>query len=170
MNNIYKIIWSTVKQAFVVVSELTKSHGKAKSSQDKRPNVAAQTARVIDNTAATPPPFRLSILTLCVLGVFSSSVYAGITLDTDIEVNDNESVEVGKARAGQQGVAVGDNSQVTANSGTAVGYNSSVVVDGGVALGYQSKAGADKQIGYFSYHGPVEKKTRGRRTWGRCTA
>ena len=47
MNKIYKVIWSHVKQCYVVTSELAKAHGRTSIGGTSRLAVAALTAFVL---------------------------------------------------------------------------------------------------------------------------
>ncbi|MXO45922.1 hypothetical protein GNY93_06720, partial [Glaesserella parasuis] len=70
MNKIFRVIWSHVQQAWVVVSELVKSHTKTSACTDKRAQVCTS-HYFLDKQQ---DKFKLSFLSLVLLGIFFSPV------------------------------------------------------------------------------------------------
>ncbi|MDG6856584.1 ESPR domain-containing protein [Glaesserella parasuis] len=70
MNKIFRVIWSHVQQAWVVVSELVKSHTKTSAYTDKRAQVCTSDY-FLDKQQ---DKFKLSLLSLVLLGIFFSPV------------------------------------------------------------------------------------------------
>ncbi|MFW9280967.1 ESPR domain-containing protein, partial [Glaesserella parasuis] len=70
MNKIFRVIWSHAQQAWVVVSELVKSHTKTSACTDKRAQVCTSDY-FLDKQQ---DKFKLSLLSLVLLGIFFSPV------------------------------------------------------------------------------------------------
>ncbi|MDO9679338.1 ESPR domain-containing protein, partial [Glaesserella parasuis] len=68
MNKIFRVIWSHAQQAWVVVSELVKSHTKTSACTDKRAQVCTSDY-FLDKQQ---DKFKLSLLSLVLLGIFFS--------------------------------------------------------------------------------------------------
>ncbi|MFQ9401626.1 MAG: ESPR domain-containing protein [Dialister sp.] len=75
MNKIYKIVWSKIKNTYVVVSEIAKSHSKAVSSRQRK-SIAA-------------------VMTVLALGFIPGGAYAAIDgVKTFVEPG-NQNVQIG---------------------------------------------------------------------------
>ncbi|MDO9737661.1 ESPR domain-containing protein, partial [Glaesserella parasuis] len=70
MNKIFRVIWSHAQQAWVVVSELVKSHTKTSTCTDKRAQLCTSDY-FLDKQQ---DKFKLSLLSLVLLGIFFSPV------------------------------------------------------------------------------------------------
>ncbi|MDP0364883.1 ESPR domain-containing protein, partial [Glaesserella parasuis] len=70
MNKIFRVIWNHVQQAWVVVSELVKSHTKTSTYTDKRAQLCTS-HYFLDKQQ---DKFKLSLLSLVLLGIFFSPV------------------------------------------------------------------------------------------------
>ncbi|EQA08820.1 ESPR domain-containing protein [Glaesserella parasuis] len=66
MNKIFRVIWSHAQQAWVVVSELVKSHTKTSAYTDKRAQVCTSDY-FLDKQQ---DKFKLSLLSLVLLSIF----------------------------------------------------------------------------------------------------
>ena len=117
MNKVFKVIWSEARNAYVVVSEMAKSHGTKSCSTKKLLAMLIATgvmtcASVVPVIAANPAP-----------------------TDTKIEVGSGASVK------GSEGVAIGKNSEASeAGWATAIGGDAKATGAYSVALGNSAKA------------------------------
>ena len=117
MNKVFKVIWSEARNAYVVVSEMPKSHGTKSCSTKKLLAMLIATgvmtcASVVPVIAANPAP-----------------------TDTKIEVGSGASVK------GSEGVAIGKNSEASeAGWATAIGGDAKATGAYSVALGNSAKA------------------------------
>ncbi|WDI28869.1 ESPR-type extended signal peptide-containing protein [Glaesserella parasuis] len=164
MNKIFRVIWSHAQQAWVVVSELVKSHTKTSACTDKRAQVCTSDY-FLDKQQ---DKFKLSLLSLVLLGIFFSPVAVGVDRHkgspylqdgagkSDLGTDDG-TIGIGKSsKAGYGAIAIGQKSKAEArhnvaigydsNAGTGansitIGYNTKVTGEEGIAIGKQSKAG-----------------------------
>ncbi|MWQ27696.1 ESPR-type extended signal peptide-containing protein, partial [Glaesserella parasuis] len=164
MNKIFRVIWSHAQQAWVVVSELVKSHTKTSAYTDKRAQVCTSDY-FLDKQQ---DKFKLSLLSLVLLGIFFSPVAVGAELHkgspylvdsagkSDLGTDDG-TIGIGKSsKAGYGAIAIGQYSKAEnrhniaigykADSGKQVntitiGYNTKVSGMEGIAIGKESKAG-----------------------------
>ncbi|MCT8601213.1 hypothetical protein KZ445_11190, partial [Glaesserella parasuis] len=163
MNKIFRVIWSHAQQAWVVVSELVKSHTKTSAYTDKRAQVCTSDY-FLDKQQ---DKFKLSLLSLVLLGIFFSSVGSSAThsgnpylLDGASKSDrgsDDGTIGIGKkSKASYGAIAIGEESKAEArhnvaigykaDSGTdansiTIGYNTKVSGEQGIAIGKESKAG-----------------------------
>lgn len=111
MNKIYKIVWSKVKNTYVVVSEVAKSHSKAVSSRQRK-SIAA-------------------VMTVLALGFIPGGAYAAIDgVKTFVEPG-NQNVKIGN------GISLRNN--VPENGAVAIGDHAEiddyVMQEGSIAIG-----------------------------------
>ncbi|MDP0202853.1 ESPR-type extended signal peptide-containing protein, partial [Glaesserella parasuis] len=169
MNKIFRVIWSHAQQAWVVVSELVKSHTKTSTCTDKRAQVCTSDY-FLDKQQ---DKFKLSLLSLVLLGIFFSPVGLAATASTSNEKpyfqdgasastsgSDNGTIGIGKeSKAAHGAIAIGQKSKAEARHNIAIGYDTqagnhkdhvnsiaignNTVVSGteAVAIGSASKAG-----------------------------
>lgn len=111
MNKIYKIVWSKVKNTYVVVSEVAKSHSKAVSSRQRK-SIAA-------------------VMAVLALGFIPGGAYAALDgVKTFVEPG-NQNVQIGNGTSlenneGKNGaVAIGDHAKI----------NDYVMQEGSIAIG-----------------------------------
>ncbi|MCT8749220.1 hypothetical protein KZ479_10875, partial [Glaesserella parasuis] len=153
MNKIFRVIWSHAQQAWVVVSELVKSHTKTSAYTDKRVQVCTSDY-FLDKQQ---DKFKLSLVLLSIF--FSPVGLAAYLLDgaTTSNGSDDGSIGIGKeSKVSYGAVAIGQKSKAEArhniaigyeaDSGTSVnsitiGYNTKVSGEQGIAIGTISKAG-----------------------------
>ena len=111
MNKIYKIVWSKIRNTWVVASEIAKSHSKAVSSRQRK-SIAA-------------------VMTVLALGFAPGGVYAAIDGVTTFVEPGNQNVKIGNGISlrnnnGKNGaVAIGDHVQI----------DDYVMQEGSVAIG-----------------------------------
>ncbi|MDP0404704.1 ESPR-type extended signal peptide-containing protein, partial [Glaesserella parasuis] len=163
MNKIFRVIWSHAQQAWVVVSELVKSHTKTSAYTDKRVQVCTSDY-FLDKQQ---DKFKLSLLSLVLLGIFfsppaGSATHSGTpyTADGGSRSNlgsDDGTISIGKeSKASYGAIAIGQRSKAEGRHGIAIGYQTnagthvnSVAVgndirvsgEEAVAIGSSSKAG-----------------------------
>ncbi|MDP0293007.1 ESPR-type extended signal peptide-containing protein, partial [Glaesserella parasuis] len=169
MNKIFRVIWSHAQQAWVVVSELVKSHTKTSAYTDKRAQVCTSDY-FLDKQQ---DKFKLSLLSLILLGIFFSpsaatnatntaTPYLQDGADKSSKGYDNGTIGIGKeSKASYGAIAIGQKSKAEGRHNIAIGYdanagekNNSIaignntVVSGteAVAIGSASKAGKESVV------------------------
>ncbi|MDP0192749.1 ESPR-type extended signal peptide-containing protein, partial [Glaesserella parasuis] len=128
MNKIFRVIWSHAQQAWVVVSELVKSHTKTSACTDKRAQVCTS-HYFLDKQQ---DKFKLSLLSLVLLGIFFSPVGLAAWYQDGSGAGRNESADDGTIGIGQ-GSNVGPGSIAIGRYAKAEGRTS-------IAIGYQAEA------------------------------
>ena len=135
MNRIYKVIWSKVRNAYVVVSELAKSHGK-----DKSERISSRQGRAaLEN----------GLLTVCMAGGLLlgtvQPVWAGNSVDEGT-ASGTHALAVGSTSiaTGEEAVAVGS-SQATADYTIAIGDGAVAMSSGEIAIGKGAGNAADNR-------------------------
>ncbi|MCT8782867.1 hypothetical protein KZ469_11540, partial [Glaesserella parasuis] len=142
MNKIFRVIWSHAQQAWVVVSELVKSHTKTSAYTDKRAQVCTSDY-FLDKQQ---DKFKLSLLSLVLLGIFFSPsvgsnpfIQAGST--NVAPLYDNGAIGIGYASyVGNSSVAIGKFAEGRDTVAVAIGYSAQVVGHDGVAVGPNAQA------------------------------
>ncbi|MDO9849733.1 ESPR-type extended signal peptide-containing protein, partial [Glaesserella parasuis] len=162
-------IWSHVQQAWVVVSELVKSHTKTSAYTDKRAQVCTSDY-FLDKQQ---DKFKLSLLSLVLLSIFFSPVAVGVDRHkgnpylqdsagkSDLGTDDG-TIGIGKeSKAGYGAIAIGQKSKAEARHNVAIGYkadsgkqvnsitigyNTKVTGEEGIAIGKESKAGGKSVV------------------------
>ncbi|MDP0298500.1 ESPR-type extended signal peptide-containing protein, partial [Glaesserella parasuis] len=162
MNKIFRVIWSHAQQAWVVVSELVKSHTKTSTYTDKRAQVCTSDY-FLDKQQ---DKFKLSLLSLVLLGIFFSPAGLAAWFEDGSSASDRGSDEgsigIGQgSKASYGAVAFGQYSKAEArhniaigykaDSGTnvnsvAIGYRTEVRGSGAIAIGSDSKASGEQSI------------------------
>ncbi|QKY72620.1 ESPR-type extended signal peptide-containing protein [Glaesserella parasuis] len=157
MNKIFRVIWSHAQQAWVVVSELVKSHTKTSAYTDKRAQVCTSDY-FLDKQQ---DKFKLSLLSLVLLGIFFSSEGSAAYLQDGASRSnygsDEGTIGIGQeSKASYGAVAIGQKSKAEGRHNIAIGFdsdagtrNNSVVIgnntvgsgEEAVAIGTRSKAG-----------------------------
>ena len=135
MNKVFKVIWSEVRNAYVVVSEMAKSHGTKSCSTKKL--LAMLIATGIMTCASVAPAIAANLA----------------PEDTKIEAGD------GANASGEGSVAIGNNAQASGLVAIAIGRDA--VASGGdsIAIGSQTKAtkqysvAVGNDIGFTAYAG-----------------
>ncbi|MDG6281232.1 ESPR-type extended signal peptide-containing protein, partial [Glaesserella parasuis] len=141
MNKIFRVIWSHAQQAWVVVSELVKSHTKTSACTDKRAQVCTSDY-FLDKQQ---DKFKLSLLSLVLLGIFFSPVGLAVFIQ-DGSTNvapfyDNGAIGIGyRSYVGNSGVVIGKHAVARDTVAVAIGYSAEVVGHDGVAVGAHAQA------------------------------
>ncbi|MCT8846181.1 hypothetical protein KZ347_11760, partial [Glaesserella parasuis] len=128
MNKIFRVIWSHAQQAWVVVSELVKSHTKTSTYTDKRAQVCTSDY-FLDKQQ---DKFKLSLLSLVLLSIFFSPVGLAAYFEYGSEKGNNEEADEGTIGIGK-GSKVGPGSIVIGQGAKAEGRTS-------IAIGYEAEA------------------------------
>ncbi|MDG6408721.1 ESPR-type extended signal peptide-containing protein, partial [Glaesserella parasuis] len=135
MNKIFRVIWSHAQQAWVVVSELVKSHTKTSAYTDKRAQVCTSDY-FLDKQQ---DKFKLSLLSLVLLGIFFSPVGLAAHFQDGSGPGRNESADDGTIGIGQGSnvgpgsIAIGKEAKAEGRTSIAIGYKAEAVL-------YQTKA------------------------------
>ena len=133
MNRIYKVIWSKTRNAYVVVSELAKSHGKSKREHGRHAN---------------PSTLEKGLVVACLSGGLllgaPQSVGAVQTVDAGTTTNgDANTLAVGanSTANGKGSLAVGGGSQASGDTAVALAWGSQALSDYSIALGHSAHVG-----------------------------
>ncbi|MFU2108956.1 YadA-like family protein [Glaesserella parasuis] len=142
MNKIFRVIWSHAQQAWVVVSELVKSHTKTSAYTDKRAQVCTSDY-FLDKQQ---DKFKLSLLSLVLLGIFFSSVGSAEPWLQDgserASAVDDATIGIGKgSRVGPGSITIGYRSEAQGRTVIAIGYSAQAFSNYSVAVGATAKAG-----------------------------
>ncbi|MDP0033040.1 ESPR-type extended signal peptide-containing protein, partial [Glaesserella parasuis] len=143
MNKIFRVIWSHAQQAWVVVSELVKSHTKTSAYTDKRAQVCTSDY-FLDKQQ---DKFKLSLLSLVLIGIFFSSVGSASYFvdggDGSSRGYNNDSIAIGySSLAGYGGVAIGGLAKAEGRHNIAIGYDAQAVYEeNSTAVGARSRVG-----------------------------
>ncbi|MDO9805849.1 ESPR-type extended signal peptide-containing protein, partial [Glaesserella parasuis] len=143
MNKIFRVIWSHAQQAWVVVSELVKSYTKTSAYTDKRAQVCTSDY-FLDKQQ---DKFKLSFLSLVLLGIFFSPVGSAKWLDYGseeggIEPADDGSIGFGpNSFTGPGSIVIGQYAEGRYRTTIAIGYSAQVFSNNGTAVGATAKAG-----------------------------
>ncbi|MCT8755530.1 hypothetical protein KZ433_10775, partial [Glaesserella parasuis] len=141
MNKIFRVIWSHAQQAWVVVSELVKSYTKTSAYTDKRAQVCTSDY-FLDKQQ---DKFKLSLLSLVLLGIFFSSVGSAAYLQDGANEGsnigtDDGTIGIGKeSKASYGAVAIGQKAKAEARHNIAIGYGAdSGTQVNSLAIGYRT--------------------------------
>ncbi|EQA95772.1 collagen triple helix repeat family protein [Glaesserella parasuis 29755] len=143
MNKIFRVIWSHAQQAWVVVSELVKSHTKTSAYTDKRAQVCTSDY-FLDKQQ---DKFKLSLLSLVLLGIFFSSVgsaaYFAGGASASGNGSDDGTIGIGQgSKASYGAIAIGQYSKAESRHNVAIGYSAKTGSehDNAIAIGNSSTA------------------------------
>ncbi|WP_026916460.1 ESPR-type extended signal peptide-containing protein, partial [Glaesserella parasuis] len=145
MNKIFRVIWSHVQQAWVVVSELVKSHTKTSTYTDKRAQVCTSDY-FLDKQQ---DKFKLSLLSLVLLGIFFSPVGLAAYFQYGSEKGNNEEADegtigIGKdSKVGPGSIVIGRFAKAEGRTSIAIGYQAEAILyaSNAVAVGATAQAG-----------------------------
>ncbi|MDO9806638.1 ESPR-type extended signal peptide-containing protein, partial [Glaesserella parasuis] len=121
MNKIFRVIWSHAQQAWVVVSELVKSHTKTSTYTDKRAQLCTS-HYFLDKQQ---DKFKLSLLSLVLIAIGSSSEAEGRTAI----------LGQGASAGGEQAVAIGNLANASASQSIAIGADTKATGYGSISIG-----------------------------------
>ncbi|MDE4033761.1 ESPR-type extended signal peptide-containing protein, partial [Glaesserella parasuis] len=142
MNKIFRVIWSHAQQAWVVVSELVKSHTKTSTYTDKRAQVCTSDY-FLDKQQ---DKFKLSLLSLVLIGIFFSPpvgsaeyVVGGASIGS--RGYNGDSIGIGReARVGPGSIAIGAISKAESTTAVAIGFDTQATHSDATAVGARSRA------------------------------
>ncbi|MFW9272619.1 ESPR-type extended signal peptide-containing protein, partial [Glaesserella parasuis] len=121
MNKIFRVIWSHAQQAWVVVSELVKSHTKTSTCTDKRAQVCTSDY-FLDKQQ---DKFKLSLLSLVLIAIGSSSEAEGRTAI----------LGEGARATGEQAIAIGNLASASKSQSIAIGADVKAEGYGSISIG-----------------------------------
>ncbi|MDP0095170.1 ESPR-type extended signal peptide-containing protein, partial [Glaesserella parasuis] len=142
MNKIFRVIWSHAQQAWVVVSELVKSHTKTSTYTDKRAQLCTS-HYFLDKQQ---DKFKLSLLSLVLLGIFFSPVGSAAWLQNDSSQgylgSDGGSIGIGEgSKVGPGSIVIGQGAKAEGRTAIAIGYIAHAGdVLYGIAIGSNSRS------------------------------
>ena len=151
MNKIYSVIWSHVKQCYVVASELAKAHGRTSiGGRTSRLAVAALTAFIL-TAGATSVGLAADPATDANIHYYSIRVTQESAEGNDSNYNNN-------GATGEGSIAIGPFASAKGNHSLALGYRAETThlegrndQDDNTAVGYRSQAGyRSTALGYNS--------------------
>lgn len=161
MNKVFKVIWSEARNAYVVVSEMAKSHGSKSCSTKKLLAMLIATgvmtcASVAPAMAANPAPTDTNIEvgngasasgqgSVAIGNNAQASGLVGIAIGRDAVASGTDSIAIGSSTKADQtySVAVGNDIGFTAYAGTAVGQQAYASGDNATAIGTMTNVDAD---------------------------
>lgn len=134
MNKIFKVIWNHTTQSFVVTSEISKAHGKTKSTR------LASAALAVATLIAATPSFAGTVA----IGGSEDIKNVATRAAEAATATGSQAVAIGqKAKAtGTSTVALGDTATASNTHAVAVGYNTTATERFTVAVGVNAKAQA----------------------------
>ncbi|WP_052157617.1 ESPR-type extended signal peptide-containing protein [Glaesserella parasuis] len=143
MNKIFRVIWSHAQQAWVVVSELVKSHTKTSACTDKRAQVCTSDY-FLDKQQ---DKFKLSLLSLVLLSIFFSPVglaaYLQDSSSQGSKGSDGGSIGIGEgSKVGPGSIVIGQGAKAEGRTAVAIGYSAKTGSehDNAIAIGNSSTA------------------------------
>lgn len=151
MNKIYSVIWSHVKQCYVVTSELAKAHGRTSiGGRTSRLAVAALTAFIL-TAGATSVGLAAAPATDANIHYYSMNPTSDPALGKGSNYNND-------GATGDDAIAIGPLASAKGNHSLALGYNAETTHlegkddhDDNTAVGYRSQAGyRSTALGYNS--------------------
>ena len=171
MNKVFKVIWSEARNAYVVVSEMAKSHGTKSCSTKKL--LAMLIATGIMTCASVAPAMAANLApedyqieagngasasgqgSVAIGNNAQASGLVGIAIGRDAVASGTDSIAIGSSTKANQtySVAVGNDIGFTAYAGTAVGQQAYASGDNATAIGTMTNVDAD----YNASHGDWRK-------------
>ncbi|MDG6353413.1 ESPR-type extended signal peptide-containing protein, partial [Glaesserella parasuis] len=154
MNKIFRVIWSHAQQAWVVVSELVKSHTKTSTYTDKRAQLCTS-HYFLDKQQ---DKFKLSFLSLVLLGIFFSPVGSAAWLvhgsSSGDRGSDDGSIGIGPgSRVGSDSIAIGRLSKSQNTNSVAIGHGANAQSYESIALGKGANTAANYAVALGSNAG-----------------
>ena len=160
MNKVFKVIWSEARNAYVVVSEMAKSHGTKSCSTKKL--LAMLIATGIMTCASVAPAMAANLApedyqieagngasasgqgSVAIGNNAQASGLVGIAIGRDAVASGTDSIAIGSSTKADQtySVAVGNDIGFTAYAGTAVGQQAYASGDNATAIGTMTNVDA----------------------------
>ncbi|MDG6479865.1 ESPR-type extended signal peptide-containing protein, partial [Glaesserella parasuis] len=142
MNKIFRVIWSHAQQAWVVVSELVKSHTKTSAYTDKRAQVCTSDY-FLDKQQ---DKFKLSLLSLVLLGIFFSPVGSAAEWfqngsSAGFRGYNGDSIGIGReSKVGPGSITIGAQSKAESTTAVAIGFDARALANNSTAVGARTIA------------------------------
>ncbi|MDO9958076.1 ESPR-type extended signal peptide-containing protein, partial [Glaesserella parasuis] len=142
MNKIFRVIWSHAQQAWVVVSELVKSHTKTSTYTDKRAQVCTSDY-FLDKQQ---DKFKLSLLSLVLLSIFFSPVglaaeYFVAGASGGFRGFNGDSIGIGRdSKVGGGSIVIGAQSKAESTTAVAIGFDTRALANNSTAVGARTNA------------------------------
>ncbi|MDG6816013.1 ESPR-type extended signal peptide-containing protein, partial [Glaesserella parasuis] len=142
MNKIFRVIWSHAQQAWVVVSELVKSHTKTSTYTDKRAQVCTS-HYFLDKQQ---DKFKLSLLSLVLLGIFFSPVGSAAEWlqngsSGGFRGYNGDSIGIGRdSKVGPGSITIGAQSKAESTTAVAIGFDARALANNSTAVGARTIA------------------------------
>ncbi|MDG6832874.1 ESPR-type extended signal peptide-containing protein, partial [Glaesserella parasuis] len=142
MNKIFRVIWSHAQQAWVVVSELVKSHTKTSACTDKRAQVCTSDY-FLDKQQ---DKFKLSLLSLVLLSIFFSPVglaaeYFVAGASGGFRGFNGDSIGIGRdSKVGGGSIVIGAQSKAESTTAVAIGFDARALANNSTAVGARTNA------------------------------
>ena len=139
MNKVYKVVWSKVRNAYVVVSELAKNHGKSKSVRTaivRGVLAAAIVGMPVSGLAALPQPNQPLVNSENATGI--GSVVVG--QNTTASGAQSTAMGNGTKAEGESATAMGYKTQAKGSNALAVGHATVAEGSSATAMGYKTQA------------------------------
>ncbi|MDU6872477.1 MAG: ESPR-type extended signal peptide-containing protein, partial [Negativicoccus succinicivorans] len=130
MNKIYKLVWSKVRSAWVVTSEIAKGHGKDSSSGRNRSMLKAGVVMALLGGFMTAGMINAD----AALTAEQKAVYEAVLA----ELKASGKVELGGTTEDTTGIAIGKDSSTSHHMGVAIGEGAKTDNQGNVAIGHKS--------------------------------
>ncbi|MDG6341721.1 ESPR-type extended signal peptide-containing protein, partial [Glaesserella parasuis] len=142
MNKIFRVIWSHAQQAWVVVSELVKSHTKTSTCTDKRAQVCTS-HYFLDKQQ---DKFKLNLLSLVLLSIFFSPVGSAAEWfqngsSAGFRGYNGDSIGIGRdSKVGPGSITIGAQSKAESTTAVAIGFDARALANNSTAVGARTIA------------------------------
>ncbi|MDG6302352.1 ESPR-type extended signal peptide-containing protein, partial [Glaesserella parasuis] len=142
MNKIFRVIWSHAQQAWVVVSELVKSHTKTSTYTNKRAQLCTS-HYFLDKQQ---DKFKLSLLSLVLLGIFFSPVGSAAEWfqngsSAGFRGYNGDSIGIGRdSKVGPGSITIGAQSKAESTTAVAIGFDARALANNSTAVGARTNA------------------------------
>ncbi|MDG6367779.1 ESPR-type extended signal peptide-containing protein, partial [Glaesserella parasuis] len=142
MNKIFRVIWSHAQQAWVVVSELVKSHTKTSACTDKRAQVCTS-HYFLDKQQ---DKFKLNLLSLVLLSIFFSPVGSAAEWfqngsSAGFRGYNGDSIGIGRdSKVGPGSITIGAQSKAESTTAVAIGFDARALANNSTAVGARTIA------------------------------
>ena len=153
MNKVYKVIWSKVRNCYVVVSELAKRNGKCSSSLNKKIIAAflaaGMTIPLSVSAAGYVPQGNARYSNSVAVGYYSTAdYYYSVAAGDNATAGGASAIAVGRqAQAqAQDAIAVGRNARAQSLNAIAVGIQAQAQSENAIAVGRQAQAQSENAI------------------------
>ena len=156
MNKAFKVIWSEARNAYVVVSEMAKSHGTKSCSTKKL--LAMLIATGIMTCASVAPAMAKNLAPddyeIEAGNGASASGQDSVAIGNNAQASKLDAIAIGgnAVASGKDSIAIGGDTKATQLYSVAIGNDISVIAEAGTAVGQQAYASGKNAtaIGYYT--------------------